>query len=190
MTKGPCSIEGCPHPAYCRTWCTGHYYRQLRTGSLGGLLPVKYKDPEEAFAARTERRGECLIWTGARHGVGYGSILVDGKQVGAHRYAWERKNGPIPDGKFIDHRLGCDRACVEESHLRPATSRENGRNKPLRSRTNATGWRGVYPMPSGKFEARVTVGKDFHRRTCNTIEEALDWLTEKRTELFGEFVGH
>ena len=30
-----------------------------------------------------------------------------GRKVGAHRFAWESENGPIPDGLQIDHTRGC-----------------------------------------------------------------------------------
>lgn len=32
VNGGTCSIENCPRPAYCRTWCTAHYQRWYKNG--------------------------------------------------------------------------------------------------------------------------------------------------------------
>jgi hypothetical protein len=90
----------------------------------------------------------CLIWLGARNDDGYGVIRRPGSGRGhgdtrpqqfdrAHVVAWERKNGPVPDGHVLEHAchtadLTCEggptcwhRACVDETHLRPVTPLEN-----------------------------------------------------------------
>src|SRR5699024_11332791 len=88
-----------------RGLCIMHYRRWQKHGDpLGG--GERYATPEEAFLARTEPIvGDpgCLIWTGVLDGSGYGRLRVNGRPVRAHRYAWEREHGPIPDGMFIDH---------------------------------------------------------------------------------------
>lgn len=47
-----------------------------------------------------------------------------GKQRLAHRIAYERVYGPIPDGKVIDHTCG-QRACVNPEHLEPVSQAVN-----------------------------------------------------------------
>lgn len=91
----------------------------------------RYATPEEAFEARTEPivgDPDCLIWTGALDGGGYGRLHVNGRMVPAHRYAWERERGPIPDGLYVDHRCYV-RSCVNVDHLRLATPQENQQNR-------------------------------------------------------------
>jgi hypothetical protein len=65
-----------------------------------------------------EPNSGCHIWTGARRvgGLGYGKFVVHGRQVGAHRVAWEIYRGPIPDGLHVLHK--CDTpSCVNPDHL-------------------------------------------------------------------------
>jgi len=55
---------------------------------------------------------------------GYRKLWWNKKNVRAHRWAWELINGPIPEGKVIDH-ICRNRACVAIDHLRLVTQREN-----------------------------------------------------------------
>jgi hypothetical protein len=55
---------------------------------------------------------------------GYGQIHSSGRTAYAHRVAWERANGPIPDGEFVLH--DCDnRRCVNPAHLRLGSFQDN-----------------------------------------------------------------
>ena len=55
---------------------------------------------------------------------GYHKVRVNGKQIRAHRWAWELVNGKIPNGMVIDH-ICRNRACVALDHLRVVTQKEN-----------------------------------------------------------------
>ena len=81
--------------------------------------------------------GPCLIFTGADNGNGYGQFsFIKGLNGYAHRYAWERVHGPIPDGLTVDHLCRVRRCCnVEhlelvgrvENYLRGARTRTHCR---------------------------------------------------------------
>lgn len=149
-----------------------------------------FRDPEEAFRARTERRGECLIWTGYTNPQGYGEIRVRGRLLPAHRYAWERVNGPVPGGMVVDHKDHCDPACVEVKHLRPATIQQNVQNRRGAQRNNGTtGARNVYPH-GPNYRVRVKKdGKMLNFGSYPTVEEAKAVAERTRKELFGDFSG-
>lgn len=81
------------------------------------------------------RRGECLVWTGARNNCGYGLIKVDGKLRLAHRVAYEQYHGAIPAGMIVLH--ACDnRPCIEPAHLLADTSSANTRDMDNKKRGN------------------------------------------------------
>lgn len=83
---------------------------------------------------------DCITWTGYKAQNGYGYVVVDGKNIRAHRFTWEQKFGPIPDGLVLDHichneaakngecvgGFDCQhRLCVNLDHLQAVTQREN-----------------------------------------------------------------
>lgn len=79
---------------------------------------------EERFWAKVDRTEGCWLWTAWKSYAGYGLFKLDGKQVKAHRFAYELLVGPIPDGLQLDH-LCRIRNCVYPTHLEPVTCREN-----------------------------------------------------------------
>lgn len=144
-----------------------------------------FKSAEESFAYRTERRGDCLAWVGGVDSSGYGLIWHEERKKKAHRYAWERANGPIPDGMFIDHTC-FNRACVDVSHLRLVTVSQNSRNRAGANKTNRlSGVRNVY-LEGTRYLVRVGT-KRFGR--YSTVEEAAVVADRVRAEAFGVFAG-
>lgn len=69
--------------------------------------------------------GPCWLWTACKAPFGYGRFYVS--KVGAdyaHRVAFRRVHGPIPDKLELDH-LCRRRDCVNPSHLEAVTHRVN-----------------------------------------------------------------
>lgn len=77
---------------------------------------------------------ECWLWTAGRFSNGYGAVLTGGKTRGAHREAFEARNGAgSADGLVVRHR--CDvRACINPAHLELGTQGDNMRDKVRRGR--------------------------------------------------------
>ena len=183
-----CSVEDCEKGGkIVRGMCDMHYRRWQRHGDP--LVTLTYATPEEAFLARTEPLlwSGCVVWTGATNRKGYGVLGVNGRTVMAHRYAWERERGRIPDGAVLDHTCW-ERACCNVDHLRLATPAQNTQN-----RSGAMPGRG---LPRGvyregrRYKAVVQSGGQYHRLGIfDTPEEASQAAQTKRALLFGEYAG-
>ena len=119
-----CTVDGCDRKRYGHGWCQLHWKRMKRSGTLDANQ--QYSTTAERLDGRSQWEGDCLVWTGAKSD-GYGTWTDHGKKVYAHRAAWERENGAIPDGKHIDH-LCWNRACILPDHLRAVTQAENNQN--------------------------------------------------------------
>jgi hypothetical protein len=75
-----------------------------------------------------------LIWQGYLTPNGYGRLTWEGRTVYAHRWAYERQIGPIPEALVIDH-LCRVRSCVNVLHMEIVTLAENTRRGQRARRT-------------------------------------------------------
>ena len=87
---------------------------------MAGLM----RTPEQRFWAKVDKVWEHWLWKRGRDGPGYGKLKVNGKSVGAHRYAYELLVGPVPAAMELDH-LCRIRHCVNPDHLEVVTRKEN-----------------------------------------------------------------
>ena len=76
----------------------------------------KTLSPEEILLVGPPRVGGCWEWQGAFDTKGYGRIVIDRREVRAHRFSYELANGPIPSGQHVMWRCGNSR-CVRPDHL-------------------------------------------------------------------------
>lgn len=58
----------------------------------------------------------CLEHQGRSNRSGHIQININGSTVGAHRFIWAYFNGPIPEGKQVNHSCSNPR-CLNISHL-------------------------------------------------------------------------
>lgn len=185
MVPKTCTIPECERPATSqqKTLCEMHRSRIRRHGDPHKVHA--YMDPAEGFAARTSREGDCLVWSGYLDDDGYGVLYSSpGVKQGAHRYAWEKANGPIPAGLMVDH-MCFNHACVEPKHLRLATNKQNLENREGAQARSKTGARGVFINPKGRYYGRVRHnGVQHHVGTFDTIAEAEAAVIAKRNELY------
>lgn len=190
--KKHCSVQDCTSTnRIVRGMCISHYSKWRLYGDPLKGRPT-YASADEAFQAKTEWVGECLIWTGFVNSKGYGRFSFGGKSIAPHRYAWELQHGKIPAGMVIDHEDHCDPACCNVEHLRLATSRQNNYNRSGPSKANKTsGYRNVsWSKAAQKWTVTVgRSGKVHYFGLFDDLEEAASVAEKARQELFGEYAG-
>ena len=142
----------------------------------------------DQFWAKVDKSGHCWEWTAFKSEKGYGKFTLrsEGKKrtLRVHRISYEAANGPIPDGLFVDHTC-FNRACVNPSHLRAVTNKQNLENR-AGSYSN-TGVRNVYYIREGEPYLMVQVkhNQEIHRRYgFSTVEEAAEAARQLRLSLF------
>lgn len=127
-----CTVAGCGRGVYVTDKCRLHYDRLMKTGSVGTAGLVKFTttldsdDVVGRIMERTERRGDCIVWTGYAIPSGYGLIHWREKSWVVHRAMWTAINGAIPEGDewTIDHLCRVKR-CVNVKHMEVVTRTEN-----------------------------------------------------------------
>lgn len=119
-----------PACGYCgapceRRYCDVECYRAKQ----------RSQQPEIRFWAKVNKTDGCWLWTASRSGgrkrEQYGQFVVTVapnmvRRIGAHVWAYEQANGPVPSGLEIMH-LCHNRLCVRPDHLSVGTRSENVR---------------------------------------------------------------
>jgi hypothetical protein len=116
---------------------------------------------------------------------GYIKLTVNNFQIMAHRAVWQICNGPIPEGKDIDHING-DGKDNRIANLRIASRSENNQNRRTARRDSQTGIIGVTQHKRSQlFNARITDtnGKKISLGYFKTPEEAGDAYLKCKREI-------
>ncbi|MDX0227170.1 hypothetical protein RWA06_04625 [Sinorhizobium meliloti] len=127
-----CAIDFCGKPALAKGFCSAHYWRFRRHGDpLAGR--TRPGDPMRFIVevALPFDGSECLEWPYGKNGHGYGLVLVDGKNKGAHRYLCEISHGLAPTAEHeAAHSCGNGHlGCVNPRHLSWKTPDGNAADK-------------------------------------------------------------
>lgn len=113
--------------------------RRRRVMELTTLIGVPEKIVawhREIIDTKTDREGQCWIWTGRLSADGYGTIQFAGTFTTAHRISYLLHKGNIPAGFVVRHCCpgGDKRHCVNPEHLTLGTRGDNNRDTAARGR--------------------------------------------------------
>jgi hypothetical protein len=161
-----------------------HYERWRKFGSTADRRSTL----EQRFWAKVDTAGgptACWPWTAALYSTGYGAFGITSEQiVGAHRMSYQLTHGKIDPDKEIDH-VCINRICVNPSHLRQVTRKQNMENRPGAQRNSTTGVRGVTRLADGSWRAQVQHnGVNHYAGTYSALDQAAEGARLKRCELF------
>jgi len=125
-----CSVEGCEASKRAAGMCIKHYKRLRLYGSPTAGGTYKGALPEWiAGVAMRHESDECLRWPFSADRRGYGRLTINGKMCGAHRLVCELASGaPVFPRTHVAHSCG-NPWCVNKSHLRWATAKENAEDR-------------------------------------------------------------
>jgi hypothetical protein len=139
----------------------------------------------------------CWLWTGTTDHLGYGQFRLagpseGGRMVGAHRFAWERAYGAIPEGAEVIHRCG-ERRCVRPDHLELSLPAEVARRPTARQRDLLRAWvrfgmrRGSVKRAAAELgiahqTALVMLYQMRQRIGVSSTHAAVQWLDEHEPE--------
>ena len=182
--KSTCRVSGCFGSGSWNGMCSTHDYRNKAHGDPLWVPPTE----AETFWGNVDRRSDSECWTYANlMRDGYGRFRRRGtrKREQAHRVAWELLRGPIPPGKVLDH-MCHNKACVNPSHLRVATSKQNAENRMGPPSHNVSGALGVsWNSDRKKWIATVVhQGRNHALGRFSSVDDASAAARTKRLELF------
>lgn len=129
-----------------------------------GRPPV---EPSTRFWPKVRKTETCWLWTAAVDRRGYGRFQLQGRTVGAHRFAYELLVGPITAGLQIDH-LCRVTSCVNPAHMEPVTADENRRREAEANRKSHCP-RGHEFTPENTYVSPTNGGRNC--RTCDRLRQ-------------------
>lgn len=118
---------------------------------------------------------KCIIWKGAKLKGGYGIVRLEGRTQTAHRVAYKKEHGDIPEGMVIMHL--CDNpSCVNPAHLQLGTQSQNRQDCVNKGRTNS-------PSGEAHYNAKLTadIVLEIRSSTLNNAQLANIYGISRRT---------
>lgn len=206
-----CDEPDCDRKMAARGMCHRHYERWRATvgDAFVPIEPVNLMTRFWQYADTSGGPDACWTWGGDVHKSGYGSIYVHGGRPQlqkAHRFAYERLVGPIPDGMEVDHTCHTKecptpgmgdphRSCVNPRHLEVVDRPTNIRRSQAPEKTREM-FAAITHCPQGHpYDEANTIWRKaknksgiYPARVCRTCHRnyVRAWREKRRQEARGE----
>jgi hypothetical protein len=121
----------------------------------------------------------CIEWDKSRSPKGYGRVKYKGKMRYAHRVAWIKRYGYVPEGMHVLHR--CDNPpCINIEHLFLGTQADNmkdmaGKGRGRNGNTGKERCKNGHPLDKDNTYIRPKGQRDC--KTCKRNAARLRYLT-------------
>lgn len=127
---------------------------------------------------------------GKNNGDGYRKVMIDGVFYQEHRIIFKMLSELFDESKLIDH-IDCDTENNKIENLRLADKYQNMHNQSWPKRNVVTNIKGIdFLSDKGVFMARVQLMCKRFTKNFHDLDKAIEWITEKRTELHKDFLNH
>lgn len=120
-----CSATGCIQKTISMTYCSKHYQRWRKRGSVEDLPRIRISESNRFWnQVSIGNTNECWTWKGHIRKDGYATFKSQGSMKLVHRWCYAERVGQLLKDMCIDH-LCNNRACVNPAHLHQTTIRKN-----------------------------------------------------------------
>ena len=134
----------------------------------------------ERFESHVDRTGEHHLWLGSRNPQrGTGKLQVDGKQVTAHRYAWELAHGRLAANEVVNP-CPDEPLCVRVDHLSVSRRRAQPRSGSTRIQIQVNGNRADRRVRGTREDIDFVKGllREQLHRAAPQDQDATRWTNE------------
>lgn len=139
---------------------------------------IRGHDPHPSPRYIVDPETGCWRWQRSTNRSGYGMVNIsDSSERMAHRYFYERKYGPIPEGMELDHvrERGCRyRDCVNPDHLEPVIKLVNVQ-RGMNAKLTPADVREIRNLAGESTSDELATRFGVRRETINTVIRRDSW---------------